>query len=91
MRLPLFPALLGYPIMRFSCPGYHYNPPIGGQIDVEKSIPHYVLAEIQAQMKTVPDMNLTVSARSGIRDVGMARLTRWKSYRRLPARISIKA
>ena len=39
---------------------------------MEKSTPQYVLAEIQFQMKTVPDMNLTVSARSGIRDVGMA-------------------
>ncbi len=39
---------------------------------MEKSTPHYPLAEIQAQMATVPDMNLTVSARSGIRAVGMA-------------------
>ncbi|MBK7001460.1 MAG: type II toxin-antitoxin system MqsR family toxin [Rhodoferax sp.] len=39
---------------------------------VEKGTPHYVLAEIQVQMKTVSDMNLTVSARSGIRDAGMA-------------------
>lgn len=39
---------------------------------MEKRTPHYPLTKIQAQMKTVQDMNLTVSARSGIRDVGMA-------------------
>lgn len=39
---------------------------------MEKRTPHYSLAEIQAQMASVPDMNLTVSARSGIRSVGMA-------------------
>ncbi|MDR2189374.1 MAG: type II toxin-antitoxin system MqsR family toxin [Azonexus sp.] len=39
---------------------------------MEKYTPHYPLAEIQAQMTTVPAMNLTASARSGIRAVGMA-------------------
>lgn len=39
---------------------------------MEKHTPHYLLAEIQAQMTSVPEMNLTVSARSGIRSVGMA-------------------
>jgi motility quorum-sensing regulator/GCU-specific mRNA interferase toxin len=39
-----------------------------------KNKPHYVLADIQAQMMTVLDMNLTISARSGIRDVGMAQM-----------------
>ena len=39
---------------------------------MEKRTPHYSLAKIQAQMASVPDMNLTVSARSGIRSVGMA-------------------
>lgn len=38
---------------------------------MEKSNPHYVLREIQAQMLTVDSMNLTMSARSGIRDAGM--------------------
>ena len=39
---------------------------------MEKHTPHYSLAEIQAQMTTVQEMNLTVSARTGIRAVGMA-------------------
>jgi len=39
---------------------------------MEKHTPHYPLAEIQAQMTTVQAMNLTVSARIGIRAVGMA-------------------
>ena len=39
---------------------------------MEKHTPHYPLAEIQAQMTTVQEMNLTVSARTGIRAVGMA-------------------
>ena len=39
---------------------------------MEKHTPHYPLAEIQEQMKTVQDMNLTVSAMTGIRAVGMA-------------------
>jgi motility quorum-sensing regulator/GCU-specific mRNA interferase toxin len=39
---------------------------------MEKYSPYYPLVEIQLQMATVPEMNLTVSARSGIRAVGMA-------------------
>lgn len=39
---------------------------------MEKHSPHYLLTEIQAQMVTVQEMNLTVSARSGIRVTGMA-------------------
>ena len=39
---------------------------------MEKNIPHYPLAEIQVQMTTVQEMNLTVSARTGIRAVSMA-------------------
>jgi len=39
---------------------------------MEKHTPHYPLAEIQVQMTTVPEMNLTVSAKIGIREVGMA-------------------
>lgn len=39
---------------------------------MEKHSPHYALAEIQAQMTSVLDMNLTLSARSGIRLAGMA-------------------
>ena len=36
-----------------------------------KSKPNYSLADILAQMQSVPDMNLTVSAKTGIRDAGM--------------------
>lgn len=39
---------------------------------MEKLVPHYSLADIQTQMTVVQAMNLTVSARSGIRAVGMA-------------------
>mgnify|MGYP001594679529 FL=1 len=39
---------------------------------MEKHTRHYPLAEIQAQMTTVQEMNLTVSAKTGIRAVGMA-------------------
>ncbi|MDO9010230.1 MAG: type II toxin-antitoxin system MqsR family toxin [Gallionella sp.] len=39
---------------------------------MEKLKNHYSLAEIQAQMTSVPAMNLTVSARNGIRQAGMA-------------------
>lgn len=39
---------------------------------MEKNIPHYPLAEIQAQMTTAQAMNLTISARGGIRAMGMA-------------------
>lgn len=38
---------------------------------MEKSTPHYPLAEIQVQMISVQEMNLTVSARTGVRAVGM--------------------
>ena len=41
---------------------------------MEKSTPSYPLAEIQAQMQSVPDMNLTLVARTGIREAGMAQL-----------------
>jgi motility quorum-sensing regulator/GCU-specific mRNA interferase toxin len=39
---------------------------------MEKPTPHYLLAKIRAQMTTVQAMNLTVSAKTGIREVGMA-------------------
>jgi motility quorum-sensing regulator/GCU-specific mRNA interferase toxin len=39
---------------------------------MEKSSPHYALSDILVQMQSVPDMNLTVSARSGIRAAGMS-------------------
>lgn len=39
---------------------------------MEKRKPHYLLAEIKAQMTTVAEMNLTASARVGIRQTGMA-------------------
>lgn len=41
---------------------------------MEKQTPHYRLTEIQVQMTTVQDMNLTLSARTGIRAVGMAQV-----------------
>ena len=39
---------------------------------MEKLVPHYQLAEILMQMTTIQSMNLTVSARTGIRESGMA-------------------
>jgi len=39
---------------------------------MKKSSPHYSLADILAQVQSVPDMNLTVSARTGIRAAGMS-------------------
>ena len=41
---------------------------------MEKRIPHYLLAEIQAQMTTIEAMNLTFSALDGIRVAGMANI-----------------
>lgn len=41
---------------------------------MEKGIPSYPLTDIQAQMQTVPDMNLTLSARTGIRAAGMGQV-----------------
>lgn len=38
---------------------------------MEKRIPHYSLAEIQAQMTSAMAMNLTESARTGIHAAGM--------------------
>jgi motility quorum-sensing regulator/GCU-specific mRNA interferase toxin len=40
---------------------------------MEKRRPHYTLALILAQMKSVEDMNLTLSAEQGIRIAGMTR------------------
>ena len=45
---------------------------IGDNIRMEKHTPHYLLNQIQSQMATVPDMNLTLSAKTGIRAAGMA-------------------
>ncbi|MEQ1592293.1 MAG: type II toxin-antitoxin system MqsR family toxin [Thiobacillaceae bacterium] len=39
---------------------------------MEKRKPHYPLADVKAQMTTVQEMNLTVSAKVGIRQAGMA-------------------
>ena len=39
---------------------------------MEKHKPHYLLKAIQAQMTTPDAMNLTLSARAGIRAAGMA-------------------
>jgi hypothetical protein len=41
---------------------------------MEKSTPSYSLADILAQMQSVPDMNLSVSARTGIREAGMGQM-----------------
>ncbi|MBF0203683.1 MAG: type II toxin-antitoxin system MqsR family toxin [Desulfamplus sp.] len=41
---------------------------------MEKHTPHYSLVEIQAQMITVQAMNLTVSAITGIRLIGMSQM-----------------
>ncbi len=38
---------------------------------MEKNSPHYSLADILVQMLSVAGMNLTVSARTGIRAAGM--------------------
>jgi motility quorum-sensing regulator/GCU-specific mRNA interferase toxin len=40
---------------------------------MEKRSPHYLLAEILAQMTTVEAMNMTFSAQDGIRTAGMAK------------------
>jgi len=40
---------------------------------MEKRRPHYTLALILAQMQSVEDMNLTLSAEQGIRIAGMTR------------------
>lgn len=39
---------------------------------MEKHKPHYLLKAIRAQMNTLDAMNLTLSARAGIRAAGMA-------------------
>ena len=41
---------------------------------MEKHVAHYALADIQAQMKTAPQMNITMSAMAGIRAMGMAQV-----------------
>lgn len=38
---------------------------------MEKRTPHYLLAEIQAQMITIEAMNLTESSRIGVHQAGM--------------------
>ncbi len=40
-------------------------------MNMEKRLPHYPLADIQAQMTAVEAMNLTESSRKGIRQAGM--------------------
>lgn len=40
---------------------------------MEKRRPHYNLAHILAQMKSIEDMNLTVTAEQGMRMAGMTR------------------
>jgi len=40
---------------------------------MEKRSAHYLLSEILAQMTTVEEMNLTLSAQDGIRAAGMAK------------------
>jgi len=58
---------------------------------MEKHMPHYPLAEIQARMTTVPEMNLTVSAKTGIRAVGMPQADALAVVQRLPARTFTRA
>jgi motility quorum-sensing regulator / GCU-specific mRNA interferase toxin len=41
---------------------------------MEKRLPHYRLIDIQAQMSSVEAMNLTESARTGIRTAGMTKV-----------------
>ena len=41
---------------------------------MKKNTPSYSLADILAQMQSVADMNLTISARTGIRDSGMGQM-----------------
>lgn len=40
---------------------------------MEKRSPHYLLADIKAQMTTVEAMNLTLTAQDGIRAAGMVK------------------
>ena len=49
----------------------HKLPFKGNNTDMEKGTPSYPLSDIQAQMQSVSDMNLTLSARTGIREAGM--------------------
>ena len=39
---------------------------------MEKRTPHYLLSAIQAQMTSIEEMNITLSAQQGIRLAGMA-------------------
>ena len=41
---------------------------------MEKQTPHYPLLAIQTQMRSVPGMNLTLSARNGVRAAGMSQM-----------------
>jgi motility quorum-sensing regulator / GCU-specific mRNA interferase toxin len=41
---------------------------------LDKATPHYPLVDIQAQMVTVDDMNLTLSARNGIWEAGLTQV-----------------
>lgn len=50
---------------------------------MEKRRPHYNLAHILAQMKSVEDMNLTVSAEQGMRMAGMTRSEAFAVIRQL--------
>lgn len=52
---------------------------------MEKRRPHYTLARILDQMKSVEDMNLTVSAEQGIRMAGMTRSDALEVIRHLSA------
>ena len=40
---------------------------------MEKRAPHYLLADIKAQMTTIEAMNLTLTAQDGIRAAGMVK------------------
>lgn len=52
---------------------------------MEKRKPHYSLKEILAQMISVEDMNLTLSAQQGIRAVGMTQQEAFEVINQLSA------
>ncbi|MBI4742688.1 MAG: hypothetical protein HY777_14320 [Betaproteobacteria bacterium] len=54
---------------------------------MEKRTHHYPQTEIQAKMKTVPEMNLTVSARVGLRAADMGQADALVVVQGLPAKI----
>jgi hypothetical protein len=58
---------------------------------VDKATPHYTLDDILAQMVTVDEMNLTLSARNGIWDAGLTQAEALSVVQNLPEATFIKA